>query len=306
MAKFCIHCGKPLEEGEVCSCQQATDENTVPQPEATENQTPVEDIQAETPVTPTPQQTANTTGTANNTSYNTAGSAQNNAQSNEFVEKLKLVFTKFADYFKSPTGTVKEFAAKNDSMYGILMICTNLIILFLLSLILINSGADALRSIPFIGGIGGLLGDSAFSIALLITAIFAAYFFAMAGMLVLTTKTMFKGTMKFSQAVSIVGVNAFINAVVLIVAIILMLISPTLGLIVLYLGFIYSSLIEYVSYIEMADISSDKKAYALLITLIGVILAVFIASNLMGAIVGSSFSNSINSGFGSSLDDFYY
>ena len=301
MAKFCIHCGKPLEEGEVCSCQQAAAENAAPQPEATANQTPVEDNQVETPVTPTAQQTVNTAGTA----YNTAGSTQNNTQSNEFVEKLKLVFTKFADYFKSPTGTVKEFAAKNDSTYGIVMICTNLIVLFLLSLILINSGADALREIPFIGVFGGLLSDSAFSIALLITAVFAALYFAMAGMLVLTTKSMFKGTMKFSQAVSIVGVNAFINAVVLIVAIILMLISPTLGVIVLYLGITYSSLMEYVSYIEMADISSDKKAYALLITFIGVILAVFLASTLMGAIVGSSVSNSFNSGFGSSFSDYY-
>lgn len=302
MAKFCIHCGKPLEEGEVCTCQQAAEnaaENTTTQAEATETQTPVEEVKAETPVTPTPQ--PNTTGATNNT----AGNTSNTAQSNEFVEKLKLVFTKFADYFKSPTGTVKEFAAKNDSMYGILMICTNLIVLFLLSLILINSGADNLSRIPLIGAIGGLLSDSAFSIALMITAIFAALYFAMAGMLVLTTKSMFKGTMKFSQAVSIVGVNAFINAVVLIVAIILMLISPTLGLIVLYLGIIYSSLMEYVSYIEMADISSDKKAYALLITFIGVMLAVFLASTLMGAIVGSSISNSFNSGFGSSFSDYY-
>lgn len=302
MAKFCIHCGKPLEEGEVCSCQQATAENAAPQPDATDNQTPVEEVKAETPVTPTPQQTTSTNGTTNNTTENTS----NTAKSNEFVEKLKLVFTKFADYFKSPTGTVKEFAAKNDSMYGILMICTNLIVLFLLSLILINSGASALRSIPLIGSLGILLSDSAFSIALMITVIFAAYYFAMAGMLVLTTKSMFKGNMKFSQTVSIVGVNAFINAVILIVAIILMLISPTLGLIVLYLGILYSSLMEYVSYIEMTDISSDKKAYALLISLVGVILAVFLASTVMGAIVGASLANSINSGFGSSLDDFYY
>lgn len=302
MAKFCIHCGKPLEEGEVCSCQQTTAENAAPQPEATENQTPVEEVKAETPVTPTPQQTTSTNDTANNTTGNTS----NTAKSNEFVEKLKLIFTKFADYFKSPTGTVKEFAAKNDSMYGILMICTNLIVLFLLSLILINSGADALRSIPFISILGGLLSDSSFSIALMITVIFAAYYFAMAGMLVLTTKSMFKGNMKFSQTVSIVGVNAFINAVILIVAIILMLISPTLGLIVLYLGILYSSLMEYVSYVDMADISSDKKAYALLISFVGVMLAVFLASTVMGAIVGASLSNSINSGFGSSLDDFYY
>lgn len=301
MAKFCIHCGKPLEEGEVCSCQQTTAENATPPPEATENQTPAQEVKVETPISPTPQQTTNTTDTTNNTANNTS----NVANSNEFVEKLKLIFTKFTDYFKSPTGTVKEFVAKNDSLYGILMICTNLIVVFLLMLILINSATNTLNSIPFIGMFGRLLGNSAFSIALMITVIFAAYYFAFAGMLVLTTKSMFKGSMKFSQAVSIVGVNAFINAVVLIVAMILMLIIPTLGAIVLYLGIIYSTLMKYVSYIEMADISSDKKAYALLISLVGVFLAVFIASTVMGSIVGSSVSNSIVGGFENDYYNFY-
>ena len=299
MAKFCIHCGKPLEEGEVCTCQEAVaenaaTENTTAQTESAEIQTPVENVQAETPVTPTPQTTTNTEGTTNNTT--------NKASSNEFVEKLKLVFTKFVDYFKSPTNTAKEFAAMNDSMYGILMICSNLIVLFLLALILVSAGANAVRSIPILGS---MLSGSAFPVSLMITVIFAAYYFAMAGMLTFTTKVLFKGSMTFKQAVSIVGVNAFINAVILLAAIILMLISPALGMIVLYLGFIYSSLMEYVTYIEMADISSDKKAYALLISIIGVILAVFVASTVMGAIVGSSMTNSFGS-YGSGSYDIDY
>ena len=264
MAKFCIYCGKPLEEGEVCSCQQAAAKDTAAE-SASENST---------------TQAAGTEGTSNNTT----GTASNNAGSNAFVEKLKLVFTKFADYFKSPTGTAKEFAAKNDSTYG------NLIVLFLLLLLLINKVSDALDS-TLGGRFRMLLGDSSFSIALMFTVIFAAYYFAMAGMLVLTTTAMFKGSMKFSQAVSIVGVNAFINAVIIIVAVILMFVSPTLGLIVLYVGLLYSTLMEYVSYIEMADISSDKKAYALLISLIGVMLAVFLASKIMGSMIATSISN---------------
>ncbi len=290
MAKFCIHCGKPLEEGEVCTCEEAVAENNASQTETPETQTPVEEKTVETPVTPSPQPTTN------------AESSANNASSNEFVEKLKLVFTKFADYFKSPTGTAKEFAAKNDALYGILMICVNLIVLFLLTLILISAGADALRSIPILGI---MLGASAFPIALTVTAIFAAYYFAMAGMLTLTTKSMFKGNLTFSQSVSIVGVNAFINAIIICAAMILILIIPTLGMIVLYLGLIYSSFMEYVTYIEMANISSDKKAYALLISFIGVILAVFLTSTLMGAIVGSSMSNSFSNSIGFDYNSYY-
>lgn len=286
MAKFCIHCGKPLEEGEVCTCPEAVAENATTQTEANENQTPVEEVTAETPATPTPQPTNNTEGTTN-------------ASSNEFVEKLKLVFSKFVDYFKSPVSTAKEFAAKNDKIYGILMICMNLIVVFLLTLLLVGTGADALRSIPLLGY---MLGNSTFPIALMFTVVFATSYFVKAGMFVLTTKSMFKGTMTFNCSVSIVGVTAFINAVVTFVSIILMFISPALGLIVLALGMIYSSLIEYVSYVEMADISSDKKVFALLISAIGVFLAVYIASTVMGAIVGSSMSSS----FGGSYSSFYY
>lgn len=281
MAKFCIHCGKPLEEGEVCSCQQDTVENE------------------------TPQQTADTENSTSSPINDTTDNASNATKSNEFMEKLKLIFTKFTDYFKSPTNTVKDFAAKNDSIYGILMICINLIVVFLLMLILINSATNVLNSIPFISFFGGLLSDSAFSIALMITVLFAAYYFAMAGMLTLTTKTMFKGNITFRESVSIVGVNAFINAFVLIGSVIIMQISPTLGAIVLYLGFLYSSLIEYVSYIEMADIPSDKKVYALLISLVCVILAVFIARAVMSSIIGPSYSSSLDGSFGSDYFDFY-
>ena len=123
------------------------------------------------------------------------------------------------DYFKSPVSTAKEFAAKNDKIYGILMICMNLIVVFLLTLLLVGTGADALRSIPLLGY---MLGNSAFPIALMFTVVFATSYFVKAGMFVLTTKSMFKGTMTFNCSVSIVGVTAFINAVVTFVSIVLL------------------------------------------------------------------------------------
>lgn len=297
MAKFCIHCGKPLEEGEVCSCHQATAETVTQQPEGNEKQVSADNGKEGASVNQSYEQ-ANNTDTANNGTNTT----NNSTSTNTFGEKLKFVFAKFSDYFKSPTGTIKEFAAKNDSNYGILMICINLMVVFLLALILINSSVSALSHIPFISS---MLGNSAFPIAFMLTAIFAAYYFSLAGMLVLTTKSMFKGSLTFSQTISIVGVNAFLNAVILVTSILLMLISPALGLIVFYVGMLYTSLITYVSYFELSDISSDKKIYALLISIIGVFLAVFICSLLMGAIVGPSMSNSFNDGYTMDYYDFY-
>ena len=99
--------------------------------------------------------------------------------------------------------------------------------------------------------------------------------------------------MKFSDAVSLVGVNAFINIIVLVVSVILMMIIPLLGMLVLYVGMIYASLMFIISYIDLADISSDKKGYALLISFVLTIVAVAIVASMAASMVGSSISNSL-------------
>ena len=53
-------------------------------------------------------------------------------KANAVFEKFKFIFSKFTSFFKSPTGIAKEFADKKDSTYGILMICTNIIVTFLM------------------------------------------------------------------------------------------------------------------------------------------------------------------------------
>ena len=211
-------------------------------------------------------------------------------KANAVFEKFKFIFSKFTSFFKSPTGIAKEFADKKDSTYGILMICTNIIVTFLMFFILISASATALYRIPILGS---LISNSAFSVSLMFALIFAAYYFALAGLLVLTTSTFFKGSMKFSDAVSLVGVNAFINIIVLVVSVILMMIIPLLGMLVLYVGMIYASLMFIISYIDLADISSDKKGYALLISFVLTIVAVAIVASMAASMVGSSISNSL-------------
>ena len=58
------------------------------------------------------------------------------------------------------------------------------------------------------------------------------------------------------------------------ISVILMMIIPLLGMLVLYVGMIYASLMFIISYIDLADISSDKKGYALLISFVLTIVAV--------------------------------
>ena len=77
------------------------------------------------------------------------------------------------------------------------------------------------------------------------------------------------------------------------VIVVLMMIIPLLGMLVLYVGMIYASLMFIISYIDLADISSDKKGYALLISFVLTIVAVAIVASMAASMVGSSISNSL-------------
>lgn len=310
MAKFCIHCGKPLEDGEVCNCQDNVTTN--PNAQNSNNETtnpntcnPESDINSVIAENSIASENNNSSSNEDKNQNSNSQSATNeNANSNSsdtkatfeagkanaVFEKFKFIFSKFTSFFKSPTGIAKEFADKKDSTYGILMICTNIIVTFLMFFILISASATTLYRIPILGS---LISNSAFSVSLMFALIFAAYYFALAGLLVLTTSTFFKGSMKFSDAVSLVGVNAFINIIVLVVSVILMMIIPLLGMLVLYVGMIYASLMFIISYIDLADISSDKKGYALLISFVLTIVAVAIVASMAASMVGSSISNSL-------------
>ena len=113
MAKFCIHCGRPLEEGEVCNCQS----NVKPQDAI---QQPNETLQSNN---------VQNQGTTNGSSTN------QNVSSNELGNKIKFVFSKVLNMFKSPSATINEFIEKNDSQYGVIMMAINVIGIFVISLI---------------------------------------------------------------------------------------------------------------------------------------------------------------------------
>jgi hypothetical protein len=286
MAKFCIYCGKPLAEGKSCDCADA-------QAAANASDNNAENV----------NETVGNTNTTNSTS-DSAG--QQEVKPNETVEKIKEVFGQFGNILKSPVKTAKEFAAKNDKSYGIIMIVSNLIVMFIMMLILCNSSANALsNSVPLLGNIvSTALSSNAFSISLMVVIIGAASFFITAAMLVLSTKSIFKGNMNFNQAVSIVGINAFLSMVIDVVAIFLMLASAVLGIIVLYIGILYAGIAFLVTYIEMVDIPSDKKVLALLITIILSIIAMVIVVLIVGAIFGSSFISSYDNVYDYSDFDF--
>lgn len=319
MAKFCMYCGRPLAEGEVCNCQNnANTQETAPQtadtntqanaPAAEANVQPDNtNAQAQTAAQndynqgANPNQNFNQGGPIPNQNFNQGfnqnynenqgmpyGAAPQQAHSSELGNKIKFVFSKTAGMFKSPSATIKEFIAKDDLHYGAIMMAINIIGVFIISLIeflyLNNKLYDMLPVAKL----------------LLVTVIIAVInTFGAAGLLYAFTNKTFKSNTSIAHIFAINGVTSVLSVCLQVVTIIFALLSAKLGLVLSVVAFIYTSVIFIANYVETVKLDTDKKSYALLITysivfIVEVIIFyLFISSIVSGALgsVSSLFSN---------------
>lgn len=319
MAKFCMYCGRPLAEGEVCNCQNnANTQETAPQTADTNTQAnaPAAEANAQPDNTNAQAQTAaqndynqganpnqnfNQGGPIPNQNFNQGfnqnyngnqgmpyGAAPQQAHSSELGNKIKFVFSKIAGMFKSPSATIKEFIAKDDLHYGAIMMAINIIGVFIISLIeflyLNNKLYDMLPVAKL----------------LLVTVIIAVInTFGAAGLLYAFTNKTFKSNTSIAHIFAIKGVTSVLSVCLQVVTIIFTLLSAKLGLVLSIVAFIYTSVIFIANYVETVKLDTDKKSYALLITysivfIVEVIIFyLFISSIVSGALgsVSSLFSN---------------
>lgn len=319
MAKFCMYCGRPLAEGEVCNCQnnantqetapQTTDTNTQANAPAAEANAQPDNTNAQAQTAAqndynqgaNPNQNFNQGGPIPNQNFNQGfnqnyngnqgmpyGAAPQQAHSSELGNKIKFVFSKIAGMFKSPSATIKEFIAKDDLHYGAIMMAINIIGIFIISLIeflyLNNKLYDMLPVAKL----------------LLVTVIIAVInTFGAAGMLYAFTNKTFKSNTSIAHIFAIKGVTSVLSVCLQVVTIIFTLLSAKLGLVLSVVAFIYTSVIFIANYVETVKLDTDKKSYALLITysivfIVEVIIFyLFISSIVSGALgsVSSLFSN---------------
>ena len=314
-----MYCGRPLAEGEVCNCQNnANTQETAPQtadtntqanaPAAEANVQPDNtNVQAQTAAQndynqgANPNQNFNQGGPIPNQNFNQGfnqnyngnqgmpyGAAPQQAHSSELGNKIKFVFSKIAGMFKSPSATIKEFIAKYDLHYGVIMMAINIIGIFIISLIeflyLNNKLYDMLPVAKL----------------LLVTVIIAVInTFGAAGLLYAFTNKTFKSNTSIAHIFAIKGVTSVLSVCLQVVTIIFTLLSAKLGLVLSVVAFIYTSVIFIANYVETVKLDTDKKSYALLITysiifIVEVIIFyLFISSIVSGALgsVSSLFSN---------------
>lgn len=319
MAKFCMYCGRPLAEGEVCNCQnnantqetapQTTDTNTQANAPAAEANAQPDNTNAQAQTAAqndynqgaNPNQNFNQGGPIPNQNFNQGfnqnyngnqgmpyGAAPQQAHSSELGNKIKFVFSKIAGMFKSPSATIKEFIAKDDLHYGAIMMAINIIGVFIISLIeflyLNNKLYDMLPVAKL----------------LLVTVIIAVInTFGAAGLLYAFTNKTFKSNTSIAHIFAIKGITSVLSVCLQVVTIIFTLLSAKLGLVLSVVAFIYTSVIFIANYVETVKLDTDKKSYALLITysivfIVEVIIFyLFISSIVSGALgsVSSLFSN---------------
>ena len=319
MAKFCMYCGRPLAEGEVCNCQNnANTQETAPQtadtntqanaPAAEANVQPDNtNVQAQTTAQndynqgANPNQNFNQGGPIPNQNFNQGfnqnynenqgmpyGAAPQQAHSSELGNKIKFVFSKIAGMFKSPSATIKEFIAKDDLHYGVIMMAINIIGIFIISLI------------EFLY-LNNKLYDMLPVAKLLLVAVIIAVIntFGAAGLLYAFTNKTFKSNTSIAHIFAIKGVTSVLSVCLQVVTIIFTLLSAKLGLVLSVVAFIYTSVIFIANYVEIVKLDTVKKSYALLITysivfIVEVIIFyLFISSIVSGALgsVSSLFSN---------------
>lgn len=255
MSKFCVHCGKPLQEGEVCSCRsQAPQQPQVSQQQVPQQQVPQQQVpQQQVPVYPAAAPVA------------AAPVAPSGAEI--YLKQLWSLITKI---FRAPASMSKSFAASADSNTAI-------------GLIVIHVLTFALFMLAFCGKISATINRTThmydfplakdFFLSLFLSLVVA---FLFAGILLFFNKTVFKANTTYRHMLCVTGASGIASVPFVLAGIIILFMNMNVGICVASLGVILQ-LIYAVSALKGASqIDENKAAYVLFLSAVVLMIAVFI------------------------------
>ncbi len=303
MAGFCNQCGRPLADGEVCTCTQQTAAgqqfqydpaaNAQQQSGAGEQQSS-ENVQQ--PYNGNGQPVNNGQPMMNNGQPVYNGQPMNNGQMPYGMpvppQQPSQAAIKFAQFgkdlvasLKNPVSAIGEIAGRNDFLYGLLMVCIDAVIIFFVTLILagkvnssISSMLGVLGSYSSYVSIGVPMAKMAF---ITFIAVIAAYA-AQAGTLLGMTKALCKNSpITFIQSLTYVGGKAFYSAMVAIVSGIFCLVNLQFGAIIFAIGSMLAFLVGALSYYQTVVADGMRKLYVLLVVYVANLLVVYLAARLL-------------------------
>lgn len=253
MAKFCTKCGRKLEEGEVCTCQQENNNYSEPQKVA------ANEVEPQT-TEPQPerwdggQQTANQTQneTVSQTSEKTKEAEWISQKSTIVVNETKNVFAKIIPLLKHPVTETKKIADGKSSIPGIEFIAIKAAVVLIFTIIMLAKMDSAL------GGFVEIPTVTIIIMAILLTlgadCLEALMLKVFSGVL--------NGVTEQSAMFSVVGTRALYETLIYIVAGIVCFISANFGIIIIALTSILLPIVEFGSYRVLVQTSEDRKVYA--------------------------------------------
>lgn len=216
MANFCMHCGSPLEEGQVCSCPAAQaaahQPYTQPQQPQAPYQQPYQPQQPQAPKAPSP-----------------VGSAFKNL----------LPFLKA--YLRSPVKATRSAVAQNDIILAVILLCFQLIaaglVMFSFLYKICSTVKDfALSAMGLAGLSGGFFGSGpsispSFFLSLIYGILAAAIAIVIFGVLIFVIAKIVKTNCSIKDVLIACGANSMFVTVLLVVTFLLFFVSFTLGFI---------------------------------------------------------------------------
>ena len=268
MTRFCTQCGKPLEEGEVCTCQQSGAQ--------TQQQTQMEGQtyggQGQQTYGGQGGQTYNNQGYAGQGSQFTEQAGQ---MMNQLVSTSRSLLGRLVPMIKRPATELGAMAENEETSLGIQMIVLHLVVtlvMTIVSLLTVKSRLGIMAEyidIPYIRAI---------LLALILTAVMD---FGLAAILFVVTKFIFKSELGFGGMLPLVGGMAVVNSAALVVGGILMILSAQLGSIIIVLGAIFGFMYMIGGYFKAVEISEDAKVYAMSISYAVFVLIVLIVIKVL-------------------------
>ena len=213
MAKFCTYCGKPLEDGEVCTCRAEAAPEVIPA--ATPEAAPAPAAPA-APIAPA------------------APAAPGKAK-----VMLDGYIAFFKNYFKAPVNVTREAAGKMDMTNAIITAVIYALAYGLFAYAACSKFFGAMKDFmeDTLGGFGSEIEITVPFLTILIFGILAAAVaLAVFSLAVFAIAKIAKKNITFKHAIIIVGINAAIPAACTLAALVALFISAKLAIVLLSLG----------------------------------------------------------------------
>ena len=288
MAKFCIYCGKPLEEGEVCSCQKnegAGGRVQIQKPQAGGDSGRQQDAnggswqnQQQGPENGQQQGQPGGNGyyqqgqPGGNGYYQQGQPGGNgyyrqgrgpemewiNNKTQRFVSGTKNMFSEILPVLKAPITHGRELMHSGSSAVGtefIIAKCVLMILMMFLAVIKIKSS---------MGAWGDYIEVPYFKMIFVVIVLTVGLDFLEA-VLMHGITVAFGGASNIRMMLSLIGVRALYHSIGMAAAGLLALVSGKVALVVFLVFMLMSSYVEHHLYVSVVDCGEDRKLYAFLI-----------------------------------------